>query len=138
MEEELEYRTFIPVLVRAVPELIPLYEEHLRDNDELLPHVFMGDVTRFVIDAYARSMLPGKDGQHWSQVLDKVMSTLEGAAASPNLGLVNLVTVSFCENLLDLEEKDIAAYRGIREKMGPKLTEQMQAIREYWYGGANA
>jgi hypothetical protein len=41
--------SFIKELLRTVPELQPAYAEHLNDNDTLLPHVFMGDVTRFVI-----------------------------------------------------------------------------------------
>lgn len=40
---------FIEHLLRIIPELKQAYDEHLVDNDVLLPHVFMGDVTRFII-----------------------------------------------------------------------------------------
>lgn len=35
-------------LIGDAPALAPRLEDHLVDNGELLPHVFMGDVTRFV------------------------------------------------------------------------------------------
>jgi hypothetical protein len=41
--------TFVGRLLQVLPELKSTYEQHLADNDLLLPHVFMGDVTRFVI-----------------------------------------------------------------------------------------
>jgi len=40
---------FVQDLVFAIPELKPLLANHLADNDELLPHVFIGDLTRFVV-----------------------------------------------------------------------------------------
>lgn len=57
---------------------------------------------------------------------------VERAAASVDWELGNLVTVSFCERLLDLQEDDAAAYWGIRNNMGPKLAEKMDIVREYW------
>ena len=41
--------SFVEELLRVVPELQPAYDAHLNDNTTLLPHVFMGDLTRFVI-----------------------------------------------------------------------------------------
>lgn len=133
MAKQVTNETFISLLVREVPELVPLYENHLRDNlDELLPTVFMGEVTRFVVDAYYRSSSATGDPQYWSGVSGRIMHMVERAAASADWELGNLVTVSFCESLLDLEEDDAAAYWGIRNKMGPKLAEKMDIVREYW------
>ena len=40
--------SLISTLVLEIPELRPMLDGHLRDNDgELLPHVFFGDVTRW-------------------------------------------------------------------------------------------
>jgi hypothetical protein len=36
-------------LVARVPELRPSYDEHVADNDFVLPHVYFGDVTRWVV-----------------------------------------------------------------------------------------
>lgn len=35
-------------LVSRVPELLPVLQAHLDDYDGLLPHLFMGDVTRWI------------------------------------------------------------------------------------------
>ena len=37
---------FCEMLADEVPEIKTIINEHLRDNDELLPYVFFGDVTR--------------------------------------------------------------------------------------------
>ena len=39
-------------LVQDIPELKPVYDEHIDDNDELLTHVFMADIVRFVEQLY--------------------------------------------------------------------------------------
>ena len=44
----LKYEQFIEYVLAKVPQLRAVHSEHLKDNDELLPHVFMGDVTRFL------------------------------------------------------------------------------------------
>jgi hypothetical protein len=41
---------YVRNLVRLVPSLLPAMDEHLKDNDEMLPHVFFGDLTRVVIN----------------------------------------------------------------------------------------
>jgi len=43
-------RSLIERLLASVPDLRGVYDEHISDNDELLPHVFFGDVTRFAIE----------------------------------------------------------------------------------------
>ena len=48
-EQQLCYETIVNRLLTEVPELRPLYDEHLHGNDEFLPHVFFGDVTRYVM-----------------------------------------------------------------------------------------
>ena len=41
---------FVEELARVDARLAELLAEHKRDNDEVLPHVFMGDVARFAGD----------------------------------------------------------------------------------------
>jgi hypothetical protein len=50
---------FIEEMLRKVPELRPYYQEHLVDYDELLPHDFMGDVTRYVMKLARRIIEEG-------------------------------------------------------------------------------
>ncbi|MFY1686733.1 DUF7674 family protein [Plantactinospora sp. WMMB782] len=61
---------FVRDLVARFPALRPGYEEHLRDNGELLPHVFFGigeGFTDRVVDAYTRD--GAADTLDWRSVL---------------------------------------------------------------------
>ena len=40
---------FVEHLLSKFPDLQPIDDSHMADNGELLPHVFMGSVTRFVV-----------------------------------------------------------------------------------------
>jgi hypothetical protein len=83
-------REFVEELLRRVPALQPAYEDHLRDNEELLPHVFMGDVTRWVIE-HARQP------EH-RRAVAALLAYFESALATESDGK-DLVLLSFVENL---------------------------------------
>jgi hypothetical protein len=81
-------------LVAEVPELKPVLAEHLEDNfDELLPHVFFGDVSR-----WAESEVAADPADPAVQRLIDELSTgfTDGAPE-----VRDLITVSFLENLDD-------------------------------------
>ena len=84
--------SFIERLLRVVPELKEAYDEHVTDNDMLLPHVFMGDITRFVIAE--ASSASGLSAVH--RVLDYFESELRMGAAES----IELIRASFVENLI--------------------------------------
>src|SRR5215211_1514048 len=44
----------ITQLVDDVPELQPLWAEHVADNGDPLPHVFFGDLSRFAVELAER------------------------------------------------------------------------------------
>ncbi|MEZ6070591.1 MAG: hypothetical protein R3C10_10025 [Pirellulales bacterium] len=67
-----------------------LLEEHLADNRELLPHVFFGDVTRYV--------LAGGDDK------SAVVQCLEDAMHSGVPAVDELIAVSFVENIETQDE----------------------------------
>ena len=47
---EIELNKYVKNMVKKIPELNIIYQEHLNDNlNELLSHVFFGDLTRYVI-----------------------------------------------------------------------------------------
>jgi hypothetical protein len=59
-------------LAREVPGLAPMLAEHLADYEEVLPHVFFGELTPFLIGL--------KDGSDADRaVLTKALSILEEA-----------------------------------------------------------
>jgi hypothetical protein len=74
--------------------------EHLADNDELLPHVLFGDVTR-----YALSLARG--GQ--TDELDRLLGDLDAALGESEDEVANLVWASFVENASTDEDEPLRA-----------------------------
>jgi hypothetical protein len=74
----------ISALIAAEPALTALLHEHLAANDELLPHVFIGDVTRWLT---ANGPQP------------HVLGVLDEAVVSDSMYVQGLVYISFLENL---------------------------------------
>jgi hypothetical protein len=120
-EQTISYETVLDGLLATVPELRSLYDEHLHDNDEPLPHVFLGDVTRYVmqlvraIDSTHDVGLPGP--------LVRVLSFLEKAMISSDARVQELVSVSFLENLDSADD----GYMSLMVLLGPNLRRQLEA-----------
>ena len=106
--------SFVDGLVQAVPELTDCYRQHIEDNDELLPHVFMGDVTRFAVDQAANS----KD----YQILKQLLKYLDAGIQSGSTEICELVGVSFLENLIGED----AALDKLLPMMGKALYSEAQ------------
>jgi hypothetical protein len=92
---------FIDDLVAQVPSLQPLLRQHLEDNfGEVLPHVFLGDLTRHVVQEYRKA----HDGEANVGVeagtpLENVLKAFEDIFAAGNTEISELIVVSFLENL---------------------------------------
>jgi hypothetical protein len=82
---------FVQSVLDRVPELDAIHQVHIDDNGSLLPHVFMGDVTRFALQI----------AQHAEQmdVLRRLLELVETGLQSSDREVVDLVAVSFIENL---------------------------------------
>ena len=102
---------YINLLLTRVPELQPTYDKHIRDNDELLPHVFFGDVTRYVV----QQVRSGKTDSLIS--VEHILRVLEQYAVSGNEYAEELIAVSFIENLVEYD--DVLA--GLKGLIGPNL-----------------
>jgi hypothetical protein len=127
-DHSLTYSTFVEHLIREVPELRPVFEEHIRLYDEQLPHVFMGDVTRFVIRSYHESLSGDPDARSRHELLVRTLTILERAMASQDARLRELISVSFLENLNQARE----AYEGIRSLLGRELRRELKSYeRQY-------
>jgi hypothetical protein len=82
---------FVNWLVDRHPGLAPVLKEHLAVYDELLPHVFFGDVTRYA------SVLAHESTE--TVELDRLLADLDNALAGGTDDEVeNLVWASFIEN----------------------------------------
>jgi hypothetical protein len=114
-----ENAAFIESLLRLVPALMPIYDEHLADNDTLLPHVFMGDVTRFAIlkahDLGSRNVM--------AELLDHLEEGLESGAEE----VKELIIVSFIENL----RGEGPTVEMIRPLMGTNMRKAVEEICEH-------
>jgi hypothetical protein len=107
---------FVRRLIAAVPELDEVYRQHVIEYDELLPHVLMGDVTRFAI---ANVGLSGIEGS-----LSKLLVFLEDELVSSDREISELIGVSFIENLCG--ERD--AMDVLFPRMGKALRKEALAI----------
>jgi len=95
-------------LVASAPELNAVLLEHLADNDELLPHVLFGDVTRWLV---AR----GPD--------TAVLAVLERHMDTGDDEVQNVLVVSFLENLIGEP-----GWKAIRRALGPRLRSQLEMM----------
>jgi hypothetical protein len=93
---------FVRWLVTRHSGLVPVLDEHLADNDELLPHVLFGDVTRYALTL-------ARDGE--VEDLDRLLSDLDAALGDSDDEVANLVWVSFVENASTDEDEPLRAAR---------------------------
>ena len=112
----MDERTFVARLLEVVPELRSEYEEHIEDNDELLPHVFMGAVTRFAI---AKTV----EGRN-QPALQRLLAFLEEQANSGSDSIRELIGVSFVENLTG----ENTALNAMLPMLGPALRKEVKTI----------
>ena len=114
-------------MVRNVPELGPLLQAHEADYGDLLPHVFFGDLTRFVTDLNAKAGAGSKSSE---TVLVAILRELEEAVTARNIELRDLVIASFLENL----ERADPLFGTLRARLGKglrtALANQDRASRE--------
>lgn len=103
-----------------------LYYKHIEYYDELIPHVFLGDLTRYIVDLYKSIFqdLPDKRKNKWNEIY-KILSYLENGLSLGNKEIQELIAVSFIENL-DLTDSSI---KKLEDKFGPYLKKELQLIR---------
>jgi len=84
---------------------VPIRDEHLADNGDLLPHVFFGDVTRY------GSSLAREDAD--AKELDRLLADLDDALSDGEADdeVTNLIWVSFVENAQGVSGEDEDALR---------------------------
>jgi hypothetical protein len=112
---------FVQALVHAVRDLQPLYERHMIDNfGELLPHVFLGDLTRFVITEHREALRTRVD----RPVLVAVLGALEKGLVEGDADVAEVIVVSFLENLWQAGDE----YQSLRGRLGPELRRQLEVI----------
>lgn len=119
------YENVVQRLVEQVPESRQAYEEHLNFCGEILPHVLFGELTGFIIRTYR---LWAKSGDPCVEdKLQHILNFLEECAQSTDERVVDLVSVSFLENLWQAGSD----YEPIKKRLGPNLQKLLLQI-EAW------
>jgi hypothetical protein len=118
-EQEL---AFVYAIVARFPGLRPMLDEHLTDNfGDILPHLFFGDVTRYVLSLLREAR--ASDVPSRRRELREILDYLEETYSSEE-ALQEIISVSFLEHLPRPSEEGW----GIREMVGPSLRRQLQVI----------
>ena len=106
---------FVRDLVRRFPATKAAFDQHLaRNQAELLPHVFFGELTRWVVASL--EMAPDSDDHKEAK---KVLDYLEESMAGEDETVRELIVASFLENLPDRGKPG----GEIAERLGPALRE---------------
>jgi len=98
---------------QAVPATQPILEDHVASNDEVLPHVLMADLRRFLVDRITTND---------QTTLAEFLREIERLASSDNPSVRNVVDVSFIEDLVLGDPGELAALEMIRPQLGPATT----------------
>jgi hypothetical protein len=99
-----------------------LLEEHLRDNKgEVLPHVFFGDATRYILSLVGSSK---KAGLSPRRELRDILAYLEEPYSGGDSEVQELISASFLENLPRIDE----AVSQIRQMLGPNLRRKLAGM----------
>jgi hypothetical protein len=113
-------RAFIDRLLVRVPELDVVFRDHVDYYEEVLPHVLMGDFTRWAIDQYRRA---AKHDREAHALLLRATDFVESEYATDCQGGVQeLISASFLENL----HQAGADLEGIAAQLGPQLRSELR------------
>jgi hypothetical protein len=104
-----------------VPALEPLYQEHMADYDELLPHVLMGDVTRLAMQLHVQALRGAAEAR---DQLTQLLHILEEEMQSSDDEVQELIAVSFLENL----ERDDPQFPDLRNQLGQNLLAALDSL----------
>ena len=102
-----------------------LLESHLRENfGGLLPHLFLGALTRHVVELYSQATQSNRSA---AGELASLLGVLEEHFSSGVPELQELIAVSFLENLPSKGESNCE----IRELLGPSLAKQVAEMTDW-------
>ncbi len=116
---------FVHALAEEVPKLRRPLRRHVAYYEETLPHLFMGDVSRFAVGRFRKCAAGSADA---CAFLAALLGALEhGMAEGPEI-VQELISVSFLENLAD----EMAASSRFRALLGPALRKELQVIIDFF------
>jgi hypothetical protein len=113
---------FVKAMVERFQGLDALLKEHVDDNfGQILPHVFFGDLTRYVLMLLASSAGGGLQPR---RELRDILDFLEESFFAGDKELQELISVSFLENLPRPDEEGSQ----IRSMLGSALSAELRRM----------
>ena len=118
---DLDTASFVDRLVKQFPFLQKTLEDHLDQNDELLPHVLFGDITRLLLRMHSEAVAERRGFKH----LEDVLAFLDRTFSDGGDKVQELLSVSFLENL------PVRRHNGadLQDLLGPALKAELTRIR---------
>jgi len=104
---------FLNLLLQRLPELERLHEEHIKDNDVLLPFVFLSEIVRYLEANYENDLD--------AKFLEELISLLNASFEEADDELKELISVSFLENL----SKDNDIYQILKNNFSNALKKEL-------------
>lgn len=117
----MEYSNLVQKMLRAIPEVNPMYEKELDWWEEILPHIIFGDV----LNPYIITLL--REGNA-DQTLEKAFDFLEQMAISSDERVQEVLAVTVLEQLGD----DPLILEKARQYMGSETREMSTEIEKGW------
>lgn len=121
---------FIEDLVGAVPELKPLYDDHMEFNEELLSHSLMGDVALLVGDGLSKFKTHRFDDKvnqiDVPAIIGPLVNFLEDGMLTRGELVEEMIVVSFIEPLFNFP----GALAMLKPSLPPTLKMWVERVRQ--------
>ena len=115
-------------VVESLPFARDVYENHLREHKEVLPHILVADLRGLFVELVEA----GRE-----EDVKRFLQGIETLAASPSESIRNVVDISFIEDLFLGDPHEQRALRRARSLLGPATAAQLAAT-ERFHGTAGA
>lgn len=115
--------TLFAQVAQHSPPFASVLQEHLAVNEELLPHVLMSDLVRFVGAYFERD---GSPAPATLQELQAVLALLDEALSGGNAEATNAIGISFIEYL-----ETEPFFTKLEPYLGPALRHELTALQEH-------
>jgi hypothetical protein len=115
---------FVRQMVNRFPQLEEILKEHARDNfGETLPHVFLGEFTRYLLSLLRTA--EHNDDEAMYRNIQEILNYLEDSFSTKSESVQELIAVSSLENLPQRGEQESQ----ILDMIGPNLRAQLGELR---------
>ena len=104
----------------AAPGFAVVVNEHLRDNGELLAHVLMADLLRYIGSYFTRSSTIGAEPPTAAEVRT-MLQVLDAAMDNANSATENAIAVSFVEGI-----EGEPFFSRLAPLLGPRLRAELE------------